>query len=112
MNSISSITGASQTASSKSPESTASRLLAQSMDRGGKGDLKSTFQDVVAGTFYKEMMKSLHKMHGKPAYVYGGSTEQIFQSQMDQQVAEQLAHSHGGQMSDSLYQAFLHSGRA
>jgi peptidoglycan hydrolase FlgJ len=84
----------------------ANRLSGQS--RGGKGDLKTNFQDFTAGTFYKEMLKSLRKMHGKPAYLDGGEAEKIFQGQLDQQVAEDLAHSHGGQWSDGLYQAFLH----
>jgi hypothetical protein len=47
-------------------------------------------------------------MHGKPAYFDGGQAEKMFQGQLDQQMAENLAHSHGGQFSDGLYQAFLH----
>jgi Rod binding domain-containing protein len=77
-----------------------------------KGDLKSNFQDFVAGTFYKEMLKSLHKMHGKSAYFDGGQAEKIFQGQLDQQTAENLAHSRGSQLSDGLYQAFLQHQRA
>jgi Rod binding domain-containing protein len=88
----------------------ANRLSGNS--HSGKGDVKSNFQDFVAGTFYKEMLKSLHKMHGKPAYLDGGQAEKIFQGQLDQQMAEDLAHSHGGQLSDGLYQAFLHHQRA
>jgi hypothetical protein len=88
----------------------ASRLNGQ--PHGAKGDLKSGFQDFVAGTFYKEMLKSLHKMHGKPAYLDGGQAEKIFQGQLDQQMAEDLAHSHGGQLSDGLYEAFLQHHRA
>jgi Rod binding domain-containing protein len=79
--------------------------------RGEKGDVKSNFQDFTAGTFYKEMLKSLHKMHSKAAYFNGGQAEKIFQGQLDQQVAEDLAHSHGGQFSDGLYQAFLQHSR-
>jgi Rod binding domain-containing protein len=75
--------------------------------KDGKGDLKSNFQDFVAGTFYKQMLKSLHKMHGKPAYFNGGQAEKVFQGQLDQQMAEDLAHSHGKSLSDGLYQAFL-----
>ncbi|HXY33753.1 MAG TPA: rod-binding protein [Planctomycetaceae bacterium] len=89
---------------------TANRLTGN--DRGGKGDLKSTFQDFVAGTFYKEMLKSLQKMHGKPAYLDGGQAEKVFQGQLDQQIAEDLAKSHGSQLSDGLYQAYLQHQRA
>jgi Rod binding domain-containing protein len=89
---------------------TANRLSGNS--HGEKGDLKTNFQDFVAGTFYKEMLKSLHKMHGKPAYLDGGQAEKIFQGQLDQQMAEDLARSHGSQFSDGLYEAFLHHQRA
>ncbi len=65
-------------------------MLTQSS--GSKEKQQSTFQDFAAGTFYKEMLKSLRKMHSKPAYFYGGHAEDIFQGQMDQQVAEDMAH--------------------
>ena len=89
---------------------TADRLRGSSQQ--SKGDAKSTFQDFVAGTFYKEMLKSLHKMHSKPAYFYGGNAEKVFQGQLDQQIGEDLARSHGSQLSDGLYEAFLHNQRA
>lgn len=71
-------------------EAAGSKLLTQSP--ADKEKLKSTFQDFAAGTFYKEMLKSLRKMHNKPAYMYGGHAEEVFQGQMDQQVAETFAH--------------------
>lgn len=86
-------------------EASGSHLLNQSP--ASKEKLKSTFQDFTAGTFYKEMLKSLRKMHNKPAYVYGGRAEEIFQGQMDQQVAENLAHSKGSQISEPLFQGFM-----
>jgi hypothetical protein len=50
-------------------------------------------------------------MHNKPAYMYGGHAEEIFQGQMDQQVAESMAHSKGSQISDPLFKGFLnHAG--
>jgi len=96
-----------------SPDHTAAaanRLLGNSHE--GQGDVKSNFQDFVAGTFYKEMLKSLHKMHGKPAYLDGGQAEKVFQGQLDQQIGEDLARTHGASLSDGLYQAFLQHQRA
>jgi Rod binding domain-containing protein len=93
-------------------QDTATRMLAQALDHGPKGDMKSTFQDFVAGSFYQEMMKCVRKMHGKPAYLYGGKAEEVFQGQLDQQVSQDLAHSHGNQFADSLFQAFMQNGRA
>jgi len=81
------------------------QLLTQSP--ADKEKLKSTFQDFAAGTFYKEMLKSLRKMHNKPAYMYGGHAEEVFQGQMDQEVAETLAHNKGSQIADPLFQGYL-----
>jgi peptidoglycan hydrolase FlgJ len=91
-----------------SRETAASQILAEA--HGSKEKLQSKFQDFAAGTFYKEMLKSLRKMHSKPAYVYGGRAEEVFQGQMNQQVAENLAHSNGNQFAASLYQGFLNHG--
>jgi Rod binding domain-containing protein len=91
-------------------ETAGAQLVNQSPN--SKDKMQSTFQDFAAGTFYKEMLKSLHKMHGKPAYVYGGRAEEIFQGQMDQQIAEEMAHSKGSSIADPLYKGYLqHVGR-
>ncbi len=68
--------------------------------------VKEKFQEFVAGTFYMQMLKALHKTHDKPAYFHGGQAEKIFQSQMDQQVATELSRSHGAAFSDPLFSAF------
>ena len=86
-------------------ETSGSQLLGNMSD--SKDKLKATFQDFTAGTFYKEMLKSLQKMHNKPAYIYGGRAEKIFQGQMDQEVAENLAHKQGGQFTGPLLQGFM-----
>ena len=72
----------------------------------GQLQLHDTFRDFVAGTFYKQMLKSLRQTHGKPAYFHGGQAEEIFQGQLDQQVAENLAKNHGEAFSEPLFQAF------
>jgi Rod binding domain-containing protein len=95
-----------QTAAALPQDNAATRTLAQSLDHGPKSGLKS------AGTFYQEMMKSVRKMHGKPAYMHGGQAEDMFQNQLDQHVSQDLAHTNGNQFADSLYQAFMANGRA
>ena len=64
---------------------------------------KEAFRDFVAGTFYKQMFKALRSTENKPAYFHGGQVEQIFQAQMDQTVAEDLAKTHGGGLADPLF---------
>ena len=68
--------------------------------------VREAFQDFVAGTFYMQMLKSMRKMHGKAAYFHGGQAEQIFQGQLDQQIAEDLARNQGSAFSDPLFAAF------
>jgi len=68
--------------------------------------VREAFQKFVAGTFYKQMLKSLRKMHDRPAYFHGGQAEEMFRSRMDQQVAENLAETQGDALAGPLYHAF------
>ncbi len=53
------------------------------------------------------MLKSLRKTHDKAAYFNGGQVEEMFQKHLDQQVAEDLAHSPAGQpFAEGLYRVF------
>ena len=69
-------------------------------------ELKEAFQDFVAGTFYKQMFKSLRSGQNKPAYFHGGQAEEMFQAQLDQQISEDLAKGQGSAFSDTLFSAF------
>ena len=72
-------------------------------------ETREAFQALVAGTFYKQMLKSLRNTLDKPAYFHGGQAENTFQAQLDQQIAEDLAAGRGGDFADKLYEAFVHS---
>lgn len=72
----------------------------------GGSELRETFQQVVAGTFYKQMLDSLHKMHDQPAYFHGGQAEDIFQGRLNQQVADNFAQQHGAAFSKDLFTRF------
>tara|TARA_R110002095_G_scaffold172230_1_gene149635 strand:+ start:7308 stop:7682 length:375 start_codon:yes stop_codon:yes gene_type:complete len=69
-------------------------------------ELKQAFQDFVGGTFYKQMFKSLRSGQNKPAYFHGGQAEEMFQSHLDQHIAEDLAKNQGNAFSDTLFSAF------
>ena len=77
-----------------------------SAPRAKDDKLQQAFQSFVAGTFYKQMLKSLHKMHKKPAYFHGGRAEEIFRGQLDQEVAENLAKRQGDPLAGPMYKAF------
>lgn len=69
-------------------------------------EVKQVFQEFVAGTFYQQMLKSLRKMHGQPAYLHGGQGEQVFREHLDQEIASSLAKEHGGSLAEPLFDAF------
>lgn len=91
-----------------SSTTSASQLVASQKADKKPGDMtaKEAFQDFVAGTFFQQMLKSLRSTQEKPAYFHGGHAEEMFQSQLDQQVSQDLAKSHGGPFVDQLYKAF------
>lgn len=70
------------------------------------GKLQETFQEFVGETFFQLMLKSMRKMHGEPAYMHGGQAEDIFQGQLDQHLANDLARNAGGEFSNDLFQLF------
>ena len=80
-------------------------LTAVSKDE--RAEVQEKFQEFMAGTFYAQMVKSLRAGQGKPAYFHGGQAEEIFQSQMDQIVSTNLAKSHGAEMAEPLFRAYL-----
>lgn len=89
------------------------RLLAARTDAAaprsadpGDLEIRNKFQDFVAGTFYKTMLKAMRDSQRPPKYFYGGQGEQIFQGQFDQQIAEQLARQHGDDFAGPLYNAY------
>ncbi|QDT38580.1 rod-binding protein [Stratiformator vulcanicus] len=69
-------------------------------------ETKEAFRDFVAGTFYREMLKSLRQSHDKPAYMHGGQAEDVFREQLDRQIGEQLSVSHGDSLVGDLYASF------
>ena len=48
-------------------------------------------------TFYGQMLASMRKTQSKTPYFNGGRGEQVFQGQLDQQLAENMAKANGKQ---------------
>ena len=55
--------------------------------------MQKTFNEFLGETFYGQMLSSLRKTTGKPAYFDGGQAEEIFRGQLDQMLARDLANS-------------------
>jgi Rod binding domain-containing protein len=97
------------------PAGSAATLLSELQGNGGpatkapsKGQLavREKFQDFVGGTFYKEMLKSLRAAQKPSKYLNGGQAEKIFQGQMDQQIAENLARQYGAPLAAPLFESY------
>src|SRR3954451_16498632 len=88
----------------KANDLSALNLAKSGGDAKDGNELRQAFDSFVGETFYSQMIKSMHKMHGKPAYFYGGHAEEAFQQQLDQTWSEQMtkatAHSFTGPMFD------------
>ena len=69
-------------------------------------EVREKFQDFAAGTFYKEMLKSLRSGQKESKYFNGGQAEKIFRGQFDQQIAENMARQHGAAFANPLFEAY------
>ena len=80
--------------------------LGQKLDASSvkEGELRKQFDTFVGESFYGQMLSSMRKTVGKPAYFHGGQAEEVFRGQLDQMLASKLsdasAHSFTGPMFD------------
>ena len=72
----------------------------------GNPELKEKFDQFVGETFYGQMLKSMHKMTGKPAYFHGGRAEEAFQGQLDQVLSEKMTQATAGTFTGPMYDLF------
>ncbi len=69
-------------------------------------DLKETFTEFVGQTLFGSMLASMRKTVGKPAYMHGGRTEEVFQQQMDQRIVEDLTAASADRFADPMFDLF------
>jgi flagellar protein FlgJ len=67
------------------------------------------FSEFVGEAFYGQIMKSMRSTVGKPAYFNGGRGEEVFQSQLDQHLAQEFARDSGDRFAEPMFeQQFPH----
>jgi len=84
-------------------------LLEASEQATGKQDdkeLRKAFDDFVGQTFYGQMLSAMRETVGKPAYMYGGRAEEVFQKQLDQVMAEKLSDATAATFTGPMYELF------
>lgn len=67
---------------------------------------RDAFDAFVGETFFSQMLKSMRKTVGKPAYFHGGRAEEVFTQQLDQVLAEKLGRASAGKISGPMYELF------
>lgn len=78
----------------------------QTSDNGQRPSIREAFDDFVGQSFYGQLIGSMRKTVGKPAYLHGGRAEEVFQSQMDQQLAEHISDATAGSFTGPMFDLF------
>jgi peptidoglycan hydrolase FlgJ len=65
--------------------------------------LRDAYRDFIGKTFYGQMLKSMRTTVGKAAYFDGGKTEEVFRSQLDEQLADSMSDSSASQLADPMF---------
>jgi Rod binding domain-containing protein len=96
-----------------SPASAATLVLGESANAPAAGkkpptgrDAREVFDAFVGQTFYGQMLKAMRSTLDKPAYFHGGRAEEVFQGQLDQMLAEQMAKNDASSFTGAMYQQF------
>ena len=71
---------------------------------GTEKELREKFTQFVGETFYGQMFKAMRSTVGKPAYFYGGRAEEVFQSQLDQTMAQELTKSTASTFAEPMFE--------
>ncbi len=69
-------------------------------------ELEEKFTQFVGETLFGSMLASMRKTVGKPAYMHGGRTEEIFQNQLDQKIVEELTEASASTIAKPMYDLF------
>ena len=67
-------------------------------------ELKQAYTDFVGKTFFGQMLKAMRSTVGKPAYFHGGQAEEMFRSQLDQQLADGMTAASATQIADPMFE--------
>ena len=73
---------------------------------GDDAELREAFQSFAGETLFGQLLKAMRKTVGKPAYFYGGRTEEIFQAQLDQVLAEKITSASAEKFSEPMFELF------
>jgi peptidoglycan hydrolase FlgJ len=67
-----------------------------------KAAAEQKFNEVLGEVMFGTMLKTVRQAKHKPAYFYGGRTEEVFGQQLDQLLAEKISKTSAGRLGNSL----------
>lgn len=69
-------------------------------------EMQEAFTEFVGQTLFGSMLASMRKTVGKPAYMHGGRTEEVFQQQLDQKIVEDLTDASADTIAGPMFELF------
>ena len=83
-------------------------LLQQNVGPGGKQaaeaeEVQKQFRQFVGEMFFGQVLKSMRSTQQEPAYFHGGRAEEVFQSQLDQVLAEEMTAASAHEIADPMF---------
>jgi len=72
--------------------------------RGNRDELRERFTQFVGEAFFGQMIKAMRSTVGKPAYFHGGRAEEVFQGQLDQQLAQHLTEASAARFAEPMFE--------
>ena len=73
---------------------------------GNDTEVRKAFDSFVGQTFFGQMLSSMRKTVGEPAYFHGGRAEEMFQQQLDQVLGEKLSNASADKFSGPMFELF------
>ncbi len=109
--------GLGRTAGAPSP----SPLLSSSQDAARVGDggaeatgdterlqhareVHAAFTEFFGHTFFSQMIKAMRTTQRPPAYFHGGQAEEIFRSQLDQRLADEMSKASASKLAEPMFE--------
>lgn len=105
MNAVSALNSASQFSAVSDSQSGVGRAQANAK-AAESSELRETFDKFVGEVFFGQMMESMRKTVGKPAYMHGGRGEEVFQKQLDQVFSEEMTKASASQFTGPMFELF------
>jgi hypothetical protein len=88
----------------KGQAKSASDVISLRAKTNSKEEVREKFTQFVGETFYGQMFKAMRSTVGKPAYMYGGRGEEVFQKQLDQTMSQQMTKSTASKFADPMFE--------